>query len=290
MKGLLTLRQLSTEKILEIIEYALQFKQGLSVSYKNKKMATLFFENSTRTHYSFITAMVNLGIQPIDFNTAISSLAKGESLYDTVKTFEALGMDGVVIRHAQDEYFKELEGIQIPIFNGGDGKANHPTQSLLDLMTIYEEFHTFEGLKCCIVGNISHSRVAHTNIEVMKRLGMDVFISGPAEYNDGSAAYLSLEEALATCDIVMLLRVQFERHQKEMSLSVEEYHQRYGLTLERVKNMKENAIFMHPAPVNRGVEIADVVVECSKSRIFQQMTNGVYIRMAVLSMVLDGKL
>ncbi len=290
MKGLLTLRQLSTEKILEIIEYALQFKQGLSVSYKNKKMATLFFENSTRTHYSFITAMVNLGIQPIDFNTAISSLAKGESLYDTVKTFEALGMDGVVIRHAQDEYFKELEGIQIPIFNGGDGKANHPTQSLLDLMTIYEEFHTFEGLKCCIVGDISHSRVAHTNIEVMKRLGMDVFISGPAEYNDGSAAYLSLEEALATCDIVMLLRVQFERHQKEMSLSVEEYHQRYGLTLERVKNMKENAIFMHPAPVNRGVEIADVVVECSKSRIFQQMTNGVYIRMAVLSMVLDGKL
>lgn len=290
MKGLLTLRQLSTEKILEIIEYALQFKQGLSVSYKNKKMATLFFENSTRTHYSFITAMVNLGIQPIDFNTAISSLAKGESLYDTVKTFEALGMDGVVIRHAQDEYFKELEGIQIPIFNGGDGKANHPTQSLLDLMTIYEEFHTFEGLKCCIVGDISHSRVAHTNIEVMQRLGMDVFISGPAEYNDGSAAYLSLEEALATCDIVMLLRVQFERHQKEMSLSVEEYHQRYGLTLERVKNMKENAIIMHPAPVNRGVEIADVVVECSKSRIFQQMTNGVYIRMAVLSMVLDGKL
>ncbi len=290
MKGLLTLRQLSTEKILEIIEYALQFKQGLSVSYKNKKMATLFFENSTRTHYSFITAMVNLGIQPIDFNTAISSLAKGESLYDTVKTFEALGMDGVVIRHAQDEYFKELEGIQIPIFNGGDGKANHPTQSLLDLMTIYEEFHTFEGLKCCIVGDISHSRVAHTNIEVMQRLGMEVFISGPAEYNDGSAAYLSLEEALTTCDVVMLLRVQFERHQKEMSLSVEEYHQRYGLTLERVKNMKENAIIMHPAPVNRGVEIADVVVECSKSRIFQQMTNGVYIRMAVLSMVLDGKL
>lgn len=290
MKGLLTLRQLSTEKILEIIEYALQFKQGLSVSYKNKKMATLFFENSTRTHYSFITAMVNLGIQPIDFNTAISSLAKGESLYDTVKTFEALGMDGVVIRHAQDEYFKELEGIQIPIFNGGDGKANHPTQSLLDLMTIYEEFHTFQGLKCCIVGDISHSRVAHTNIEVMQRLGMKVFISGPAEYNDGSAAYLSLEEALATCDVVMLLRVQFERHQKEMSLSVEEYHQRYGLTLERVKNMKENAIFMHPAPVNRGVEIADAVVECSKSRIFQQMTNGVYIRMAVLSMVLDGKL
>ncbi len=290
MKGLLTLRELSTEKILQIIEYAIQLKQGLSVSYKNKKMATLFFENSTRTHYSFITAMLNLGIQPVDFNTAISSLSKGESLYDTVRTFEALGMDGVVIRHSQDEYFKELEGIQIPIFNGGDGKSNHPTQSLLDLMTIYEEYHTFQGLKCCIVGDITHSRVAHTNIEVMQRLGMEVYISGPAEYNDGSAMYLPFEEALSTCDVVMLLRVQFERHQEKMSLSLEEYHERYGLTEKRVQQMKKHAIFMHPAPINRGVEIANEVVECGKSRIYPQMTNGVYIRMAVISMVLDGKL
>lgn len=122
---------------------------------------------------------MNLGIKVIDFNSSISSLSKGESLYDTVKTFEALGMDGVVIRHPKDNYFKELETIQMPILNGGDGASNHPTQSLLDLMTIYEEFHTFKGLKCCIVGDISHSRVAHTNIEVMQRLGMEVYIYGP---------------------------------------------------------------------------------------------------------------
>ena len=112
-------------------------------------------------------------------NAQVSSVQKGESLYDTVKTFEAIGFDGIVIRHSKDEYFNELEGINIPVFNGGDGKSNHPTQSLLDLMTIYEEYGHFEGLKVCIIGDISHSRVAHTNIEIMKRLGMEVYISGP---------------------------------------------------------------------------------------------------------------
>lgn len=290
MKGLLTLKTLSNEQIHDIIAYSISLKEGLEVSYAGKKFSTLFFENSTRTHYSFVTAMMNLGIKVIDVNVNGSSVNKGESLYDTVKTFEALGIDGVVIRHSQDEYFKELEGINIPIFNGGDGKTNHPTQSLLDLMTIYEEFGHFEGLKCCIIGDISHSRVAHTNIEVMQRLGMEVYISGPKEYNDNSAPFLSIDEAIATCDVVMLLRVQFERHSQNMSMTNEEYHARYGLTLERVNQMKENAIIMHPAPVNRGVEIADDVVECSKARIFKQMTNGVYIRMAVISMVLDGKL
>ena len=196
----------------------------------------------------------------------------------------------MVIRHSKDEYFKELEGINIPVFNGGDGKSNHPTQSLLDLMTIYEEFGSFKGLKCCIVGDISHSRVAHTNIEVMERLGMEVYISGPEEYNDGSAKYLDLDTALKTMDVIMLLRVQFERHNEEMSISKEEYHAKYGITMDRVKMMKENAIILHPAPFNRGIEIADEVVECSKSRIFKQMTNGVYVRMAAISRVLDGKL
>ena len=226
----------------------------------------------------------------IDVNVTGSSVNKGESLYDTVKTFEALGVDGVVIRHSQDEYFKELEGINIPIFNGGDGKTNHPTQSLLDLMTIYEEYGHFEGLKCCIIGDISHSRVAHTNITVMQQLGMDVYVSGPEEFNDNSAPYLTIDEAIKTCDVIMLLRVQFERHSENMSMTNEEYHKEFGLTLERVSKMKDNAIIMHPAPVNRGVEIASDVVECEKSRIFKQMTNGVYVRMAVISMVLDGKL
>jgi aspartate carbamoyltransferase catalytic subunit len=235
-------------------------------------------------------AMKKLGIDVIDCNTSVSSTQKGESLYDTVKTFESIGVDGVVIRHSQDEYFKELDGINIPVFNGGDGKSNHPTQSLLDLMTIYEEYGKFEGLKCCIVGDISHSRVAHTNIEIMQRLGMEVYISGPEEYNDGSAKYLSLDDAIETCDVIMLLRVQFERHTESMKISKEEYHQQYGLTMEKVNKMKENAIIMHPAPFNRGLEIADEVVECEKSRIYKQMTNGVYVRMAAISMVLDGKL
>ena len=290
MKGLLTLKSLSNEQIHDILTYAISLKEGLEVSYEGKKFSTLFFENSTRTHYSFVAAMMNLGIKVIDVNVTGSSVNKGESLYDTVKTFEALGVDGVVIRHSQDEYFKELEGINIPIFNGGDGKTNHPTQSLLDLMTIYEEYGHFEGLKCCIIGDISHSRVAHTNITVMQQLGMDVYVSGPEEFNDNSAPYLTIDEALKTCDVIMLLRVQFERHSENMSMTNEEYHKEFGLTLERVSKMKDNAIIMHPAPVNRGVEIASDVVECEKSRIFKQMTNGVYVRMAVISMVLDGKL
>lgn len=290
MKGLLTLKSLSNEQIHDILTYAISLKEGLEVSYEGKKFSTLFFENSTRTHYSFVAAMMNLGIKVIDVNVTGSSVNKGESLYDTVKTFEALGVDGVVIRHSQDEYFKELEGINIPIFNGGDGKTNHPTQSLLDLMTIYEEYGHFEGLKCCIIGDISHSRVAHTNITVMQQLGMDVYVSGPEEFNDNSAPYLTIDEAIKTCDVIMLLRVQFERHSENMSMTNEEYHKEFGLTLERVSKMKDNAIIMHPAPVNRGVEIASDVVECEKSRIFKQMTNGVYVRMAVISMVLDGKL
>ncbi len=290
MKGLLTLKELKTEKIIELIEYAIKLKNGHQVSYPDKKVVTLFYENSTRTHYSFQCALMNLGIKVLQCDTSKSSAQKGESLYDTVRTFEYLGVDGVVIRSSQDEYFKELEGINIPIFNGGDGKSNHPTQSLLDLMTIYEEYGHFDGLKCCIVGDISHSRVAHTNIEVMQRLGMDVYISGPEEFNDNSASFISFEKAIKEMDVIMLLRVQFERHTEGMKMSVEDYHSQYGLTIDKVNLMKENAIIMHPAPVNRGVEIADEVVECNKSRIFPQMKNGVYIRMAVISEAMDGKL
>ena len=290
MKGLLTLKDLKTEKIVEIIEYASKIKNGYKVSYPGKKVVTLFYENSTRTHFSFQCALMNLGINVLQCDTGKSSAQKGESLYDTVKTFESLGVDGVVIRSSQDEYFKELENINIPIFNGGDGKSNHPTQSLLDLMTIYEEFGKFEGIKCCIVGDIVNSRVAHTNIEVMQRLGMDVYISGPEEFNDNSCKFISFEDAIKEMDVIMLLRIQFERHTEGMKMAVEDYHKEYGLTIERVNQMKEKAIIMHPAPVNRGVEIADDVVECQKSRIFPQMRNGVYIRMAVISEAMEGRL
>ncbi len=289
MTGLFNLKQYKTEQIEEILSYSEALKNGLRVSYPDKKFATLFFENSTRTQNSFVMAMMKLGIQVDQVNIATSSVNKGETLYDTVRTIEAIGFDGVVIRHSENEYYKQLENIQIPIFNAGDGSGSHPTQSLLDLMTIKEEFHSFKGLKCCIIGDIVHSRVAHTNAEIMKRLGMEVFIAGPKEFLDDTAKEISIDEAIQECDIIMLLRVQFERN-ATLNMTKEEYFEKYGLSMERVNKMKKNAIIMHPAPVNRGIEIGDDVVECEKSRIFPQMTNGVYVRMAVISMVLDGKL
>lgn len=290
MKGLLTLKKLSCEKIFEILNKALEFKNGCKVDYRGKVLATLFFENSTRTQYSFQMAMLKLGITPLSFSLNGSSVSKGESLYDTVRTFESLGVDGVVIRNVQDGFFDELQNINIPVFNAGDGASNHPTQTLLDLMTIYEEFGHFEGLKICMVGDISHSRVAHGNAEVMKRLGMEVYTSGPEEFADTTAPYLTIDEAIAQCDIINLLRVQFERHNGLMRLTKEEYHRDYGLTVEREAAMKDKAIIIHPAPINRGMEIASEVAEGKKSRIFKQMTNGVFVRMAVISMVLEGEL
>ncbi len=289
MTGLFNLKQYKTEQIEEILSYSEALKNGLRVSYPDKKFATLFFENSTRTQNSFVMAMMKLGIQVDQVNIATSSVNKGETLYDTVKTIESIGFDGVVIRHKENEYYKQLENIQIPIFNAGDGSGSHPTQSLLDLMTIKEEFHSFKGLKCCIIGDIVHSRVAHTNAEIMKRLGMEVYIAGPKEFLDDTAEEISVDEAIEKCDVIMLLRVQFERD-AVLSVTKEEYFEKYGLSIQRVNKMKKNAIIMHPAPVNRGIEIGDDVVECEKSRIFRQMTNGVYVRMAVISMVLDGKL
>ncbi|MBR2349392.1 MAG: aspartate carbamoyltransferase catalytic subunit [Clostridia bacterium] len=291
MRGLLTLRTLSSPEIMEIIELAIRFKKGWTVNFPGKKMVNLFYENSTRTQYSFQMAMINLGITPVSFNLAGSSVAKGETLYDTVRTFESLGVDGVVIRHSQDVYYRDLETIKVPIFNGGDGSSDHPTQTLLDLMTIYEEFGRFEGLKIALIGDIAHSRVAHGNAEVMKRLGMKVYVSGPEQFSDDKTGeYIEMDKAVETCDIINLLRVQFERHKEQMNISKEEYHARYGMTVERVARMKKNAIIMHPAPINRGVEIASEVAECDCSRIYKQMENGVYVRMAVITLALQGKL
>lgn len=288
-KDLLKLSTLTTDEIIAILDDALYLENGNGLnSCEGKIVANLFFEPSTRTQYSFQTAEEKLGCKVISFNAEASSLKKGESFYDTIKTFESFGIDALVIRSQQDEYYKELENIQIPILNAGDGVKDHPTQSLLDLMTIYQEFGKFEGLKIAIVGDVKHSRVAHTNIEVMERLGMKCYTSGPEEYRDSEYEYISFDEAVQEMDVLMLLRVQHERHASEMSITKEEYHQRYGLTMERVNQMKEQAIIMHPAPFNRMVEIADDVVECSKSRIFKQIHNGVYVRMAVLRRAFGG--
>ena len=281
--NLFKLSDLSVSEIQEALVLAGEFKNGLVwEGAKGKKVANLFYEPSTRTHYSFISAEKNLGMDVTDFNVATSSVKKGESLYDTIKTFEMIGFDALVVRHPANNYFKDLDNVNIPIMSGGDGTGNHPTQSLLDLFTIKEEFGSFEGLNIAIVGDVRHSRVAHTNIEVMKRLGMNVYLSGPEEFNDHSAEYIDFDKAIDEMDVIMLLRVQYERHGYSMTLSVEEYHEKYGMTEARVAQMKESAIILHPAPYNRGTEISDYAVECNKSRIMTQMANGVFTRMAVI--------
>lgn len=284
IKHLTRLSDFTIEEIKEILERANRYASGEELpKLEGKVIANLFFEPSTRTQYSFMMAEQKLGLKMMDFTAETSSIQKGETLYDTVKTFEAIGVDGIVIRHPQNNYFEELiPHLNIPIFNGGDGSGNHPTQSLLDLLTIYQEYGKFEGLKIAIVGDIAHSRVAHTNIEVMNRLGMEVHLVAPEQFQEEGYHWENLDDVLEEMDIIMLLRVQHERHDGGMQLTKEEYHAQYGLTLEREKRMKEGAIIMHPAPFNRGVEIADDVVECKRSRIFKQMSNGVFVRMSVL--------
>ena len=233
-----------------------------------------------------------LGLDIIPFETTSSSIQKGETLYDTVKTLESIGVEVAVIRHSIDKYYEELRNkVNMRIINGGDGCGQHPTQSLLDLFTIKQEFGSFEGLKVAIVGDLGHSRVAKSNKEALTALGAEVMFSGPAEWfiDDPNQAknYYEMDEVVEIADVVMLLRIQHERHAFLTDMTLEEYHQRYGLTEEREKRMKPSSIIMHPAPVNRNVEIADSLVECERSRIFKQMENGVYTRMAVLKKLLN---
>jgi len=289
MKHLVTLDTLSVSEIMEVLKHAEEFAKGKKMDFRGKVIANLFFEASTRTQYSFEMAQKKLGIETITFNEQTSSTAKGETLYDTVKVFESFGVDALVIRHSEDNFFEQLvEKISVPIFNGGDGKGNHPSQSLLDLFTIWEEFGRFEGLALAIVGDIANSRVAHTNIKIMERLGMKVHLVAPPEFQEAGYDWYELDEILPEMDIVMLLRVQHERHDDDkVNWSQKSYHETYGLTAKRERMMKKDAIIMHPAPFNRDVEIADELVECKRSRIFKQMKNGVYVRMAIIARALE---
>lgn len=289
MKHLLTLADLSIEEINAILDDAQGFCDGtLKCDLSGRIAANWFFESSTRTQYSFNVAQEKLNVRVVSFNVATSSMNKKESFYDTVKLFDAIGCDFLVIRSPEVEYYKQLLGhVNAAILNAGDGTGNHPTQSLLDLLTIRQEFGKFEGLKCCICGDIAHSRVAHTNFEVMRRLGMEVVTSGPDMFMEEGMNFEPFETALKTSDIVMMLRVQHERHDGSVQFDKDEYHKNFGLTAENVAKMKEHAIIMHPAPFNRGVEIADEVVECDKARIFKQMSNGVFVRMAVLKRAVE---
>lgn len=292
-----SVERLTDEEVIYLIQRAQAFKAGATWQPTKPQYfaANLFFETSTRTHKSFEVAEKKLGLDVLSFETATSSIQKGETLYDTVLTLSALGTDVCVIRHSDEAYYEALiasPSIHCHIVNGGDGSGQHPSQCLLDLLTIYEEFSYFNGLKVAIVGDITHSRVAKSNMQMLKRLGAQLYFSGPKEWFNEEftnyGTYVTIDELITEVDVMMLLRVQHERHAaNDTHYSNETYHELYGLTVNRAKRMKQRAIIMHPAPVNRGVELADELVEAPQSRIVRQMTNGVYARMAILEAVLS---
>lgn len=292
MKNLLSIEEVSNEEIYAILKRAAAFEAGEPAQLEQDYLvANLFFEPSTRTKTSFETAERKVGATVIPFEAGFSSTLKGETLYDTVKTLEMIGMDAVVIRHKDDAYYKELlEGINVSVINAGDGAGQHPSQCLLDLFTIFKEFGKFEGLNVTIVGDVSHSRVAKSNASALQRLGANVHFVCPKEWQgDYSEAHHDWDELLHTSDVVMLLRVQHERDAAYDGFTTEGYHAQFGLTKEREQQMKDGAIIMHPAPVNRGVEIDSDLVECDRSRIFEQVRNGVFVRMAIVETILKGR-
>lgn len=298
LKHLVTMETLSNEEVMGLIERGIAFKKGQVQLQLDRQyfVSNLFFEDSTRTHKSFEMAEMKLGLHMLDFDAKTSSVNKGETLYDTVLTMSALGVDICVIRHSEVDYYKELiesRTIQTAIVNGGDGSGQHPSQSLLDLMTIYEEFGRFEDLKIVIAGDLTHSRVAKSNMQILKRLGAQLYFAGPEAWYDSAfdvyGRHVEMDEIVEEADVIMLLRVQHERHDSDQGFSKATYNQRFGLTQARYNRMKKTAIVMHPAPVNRDVEIDDQLVEAPRSRIVRQMANGVYVRMAILEAILNGK-
>lgn len=291
---MLRITDFSIEKINSLLDSADEFANGkIQRATQDVFVTNLFFEDSTRTKTSFDIAQRKLGLQVVPFDITTSSLNKGESLYDTVKTLKSLGIDLAVVRHSKDKFYEELKSIDLPVINGGDGTGNHPSQNLLDLMTIRQEFGHFKGLKIGIVGDVKHSRVANSNAEALRKMGAKVYFSGPEKWFDEgtiiNGTYLSIDDLVKEVDVLMLLRIQHERHGEKMKISLESYHRKFGLTVDREKMMKEKAIIMHPAPINRGVEIDNSLVECGRSRIFKQMQNGVFARMAILKDALEAE-
>ena len=291
---MLAISHFRPKKIELILDQALEMANGKKYTAQDEIfVSNLFFEDSTRTKISFEMAERKLGLSVIPFDTSQSSVNKGESLYDTGKTLESIGLNLLVIRHGQNQYYDELKNIKIPIINAGDGTGNHPSQTMLDLMTIKQEFGSFKDLKIAIAGDVKHSRVANSACDILRKLGAKVYFSGPREwFDEGSlmnGTYREIDELIPEIDVLMLLRIQHERHDQKIKYSPEEYLRKYGLTKEREKKMKPSAIIMHPAPVNRNVEIDSDLVECSRSRIFKQMENGVFARMAILKNILEQK-
>ena len=306
-KHLLGLRDLTAEEITHILDTAEGFEQISRRSVKKapvlrgKVIVTLFFEDSTRTRNSFVLAASRLSADIIEFTKKTSSVSKGETLLDTARNLEAMGIDIVVVRHGAGGVAKLLSrSIDACVVNAGDGFCEHPTQGLLDVYTIRKIKGTLEGVKVAIVGDIAHSRVARSNMWAMTKLGAEVTFVGPPTLMPANVSELpvkvsySLDDVIDKVDVVNMLRIQFERQHGNPFPSIREYSHYFGLTAERMKRAKSDIIVMHPGPINRGLEIESEIADGKNSAILEQVKNGLAVRMAVLFLVnqaaaMDGK-
>jgi aspartate carbamoyltransferase catalytic subunit len=302
-KDLLGVEDLKTEEIYQYLDLADNFLEVLArpipivPSLRGKTILTLFFESSTRTQISFSIAAKRLSADVVNFSQATSSVKKGETLLDTARNIEAMKVDGVVVRHSAPGAAKFLsERLDAFIVNAGDGTHEHPTQALLDLMTMRQHFGSFKKLNVLIVGDIMHSRVARSNIFGLRTLGARVAVCAPPTLVPlevsrlGVEVFYNLDEVIQDFDVIMALRIQLERQQSGLFPSVREYRSIYGLTRDRVKRMKRKGVVMHPGPTNRGVEIDPDVADSDRSLILKQVKNGVALRMAVLFIHAGGKI
>lgn len=300
-KHLIGLRDLSREEIEHILDTAHGFEEVSTRNIKKaptlrgKVVVNLFFEDSTRTRNSFTLAANRLSADVIEFTEKVSSTSKGETLLDTARNLEAMGIDIVVIRHSAGGAPKFLSrNINACVVNAGDGCCEHPTQGLLDTYTIRKIKGSLEGLKIAIVGDIAHSRVARSDIYAMTKLGAEVILVGPPTLMPAKVEQLpvkvsySLDDCLGRLDVINMLRIQFERMGSNPFPSIKEYSHYFGLTVDRMKKAKKDILVMHPGPINRGLEMESEVADGPNSVILRQVTNGLAVRMAVLFLVNQG--
>ncbi|MCC7235558.1 MAG: aspartate carbamoyltransferase catalytic subunit [Bryobacterales bacterium] len=297
--GLLGIEDLSRAEIEWILRRAKEFQRQQTPGRKldtlrGRMVVLLFFESSTRTRTSFEIAAKRLGADAVSISVAASSVSKGESLVDTLNTLAAMRPDAIVMRHAASGAPHFLaRHLPIPIINAGDGTHEHPTQALLDAMTILDHRPSLEGLKVAIIGDIAHSRVARSNVHLLAKFGAEVVLCGPptllpeelGRLAPGVKLTYRMDEAIRDADVIMMLRVQLER-QFETTFPAGEYFGFYGLRQEHVELAKPDVIVMHPGPINRGRELSSEVADSQQSVILNQVENGVFVRMAVLERVL----
>lgn len=299
-KDILGLKDMSKEEILTVLETAREMKLRIDDGslrkgeLKGKSMVTLFYENSTRTKTSFALAGKYLGATVQDLGVATSSVKKGESLIDTGKTLDQMGIDIMVMRNSLTGAPHVLaKNVEAHVVNAGDGSNEHPTQALLDLYTIFDYKKHFEGLKVAIIGDISHSRVARSNVFGLTKLGADVTLAGPSTLLGGSGLLgvkttADVKEAITGADVVMGLRIQFERQKTTAFPGLNEYRELFGVDKELLKYAKDDVLVMHPGPVNRGIELSTEVIDGKHSVINVQVKNGVAVRMAILKLLIEG--